>query len=215
MGKLGLALIIVGVVVMAASQMVGAESVRTRLDTKADVGDPYLEAAKGVAAVEEIQSYVFPLADLFVDGKKVGEILGTAEKTTFYLRAVLEGGDFVKQLVAQDYRNASSQGYTFLSEVALIYALEIAVGGGVAWIAVQVILNMVSSPEGWRLTGSSETTISEASSLSAALSDIPGFIADSLWDIYKFVRTNLGPILFVAGLFVLILGVAVLVKTGA
>jgi len=214
MGKIGSILVIIGIVMMAASQAVGEEKGKTQLDTRADIGDPFREGAENVAAVEDIQSSIFPLADLFIQGKKVGQVLGAAERGAFYLRALLEGGSFLNRIVAQDYRNASYQGYSFVSEVALVYALEVASGGGIAWIAVQIVLSVALSPEGWRATESSQTSASEVSDQSVAFSNMPGFIADGLWGIYEFVKTNLREILLVGGLFVLILAVALLARGG-
>ena len=76
----GLVLIVAGVVVVP---YVVPQHGASQLNTQAEVSNPYQTGAATVSAVDQLGIPGFPLADLYVNGQKVGQLLGYAEQSIF------------------------------------------------------------------------------------------------------------------------------------
>lgn len=210
--KLGVLLLVSGVILIALSYSIPPEQGKTEISSSADVGDPFLEAAESVSIVEQVESYVVSLGDLHHEGRKAGRVLGAIQRSTFYLQVVLEAGGYLSQVLAKDYRNASGNVFSTASQIALVYGLELALGGGPTFLAIQVILNVAFSSGSWQFTSTPQFRSSQVLSAQEAFGEIPGFVPDQLWQLYQFVKQNTQSILLGVGIVVLIAGVILSVR---
>ncbi len=213
MKRAGAAAMVIGAVLILVATYVPVDQPRSQLDSQAVVGNPYLQAAQAVSSVDQVQGYLVPIADLYAGGRHYGQLLGEFQQSTFYLEVLLDAGGYMDEVLAKDYRNATTQAASTVSQIALAYALEAVVGGGPTVIVVQLILDVVTSGTQWTFTGIPQEQTYTAPSMDAAFKDIPGFLADQLWNLYHFVQQN-KDFLFWIGVFAVVVGVILVAKPG-